>query len=135
MAVIVKDAGGERVITLNRPEVMNALNAAMRAGIRAALEGAAGQARVVVLTGAGRAFCSGQDLVDAGSVGTLDLEAVLNEEYVPLLRAIRDCPVPVIAAVNGVAAGAGAGPSPNSARATAAAAGSPHRAPRRRRAS
>lgn len=108
MAVIVEDAGGVRVITLNRPEVMNALNTAMRAGIRAALEGAAGQARVVVLTGAGRAFCSGQDLVDAGRVETLDLEAVLNEEYVPLLRAIRDCPVPVIAAVNGVAAGAGA---------------------------
>ena len=108
MAVIVEDAGGVRVITLNRPEVMNALNTAMRAGIRAALEGAAGQARVVVLTGAGRAFCSGQDLVDAGPVETLDLEAVLNEEYVPLLRAIRDCPVPVIAAVNGVAAGAGA---------------------------
>jgi 2-(1,2-epoxy-1,2-dihydrophenyl)acetyl-CoA isomerase len=109
MAVIVEDADGLRVITLNRPEVMNALNAAMRAGVRAALEGAVGQgARVVVLTGAGRAFCSGQDLADAGPAGAFDLEAVLNEEYAPLVRAIRDCPLPVIAAVNGVAAGAGA---------------------------
>lgn len=107
MAVIVEDAGGVRVITLNRPEVMNALNGAMRAGVTAALRGAKG-ARVVVITGAGRGFCAGQDLVDAGPPETLDLERVLNEEYVPMLRAIRDCPVPVIAAVNGVAAGAGA---------------------------
>lgn len=107
MAVIVEDAGGVRVITLNRPEVMNALNGAMRAGVTAALRGAEG-ARVVVITGAGRGFCAGQDLVDAGPPETLDLERVLNDEYVPMLRAIRDCPVPVIAAVNGVAAGAGA---------------------------
>lgn len=107
MAVIVEDAGGVRVITLNRPEVMNAMNGAMRAGVTAGLRGA-GEARVVLITGAGRGFCAGQDLVDAGSPETLDLEAVLNEEYVPMLRAIRDCPVPVIAAVNGVAAGAGA---------------------------
>lgn len=107
MAVTVEDADGVRVITLNRPEVMNALNGAMRAGVTAGLRGA-GAARVVVLTGAGRGFCAGQDLVDAGSPETLDLERVLNEEYVPMLRAIRECPVPVIAAVNGVAAGAGA---------------------------
>lgn len=107
MAVIVEDAGGVRVITLNRPEVMNALNGAMRAAVTAGLR-SAGEARVVVITGAGRGFCAGQDLVDAGSPETLDLERVLNEEYVPMLRAIRDCPVPVIAAVNGVAAGAGA---------------------------
>lgn len=107
MAVTVEDADGVRVITLNRPEVMNALNGEMRAGVTAGLRGA-GAARVVVLTGAGRGFCAGQDLVDAGSPETLDLERVLNEEYVPLLRAIRECPVPVIAAVNGVAAGAGA---------------------------
>ncbi len=107
MAAIVEDSGGVRVITLNRPEVMNALNAAMRVQITEGLRGA-GEARVVVITGAGRGFCAGQDLVDAGSPETLDLEKVLNEEYVPMLRAIRDCPVPVIAAVNGVAAGAGA---------------------------
>jgi 2-(1,2-epoxy-1,2-dihydrophenyl)acetyl-CoA isomerase len=107
MAVNVEDAGGVRIITLDRPAVMNALNGAMRAGVTAGLRGAGGS-RVVVITGAGRGFCAGQDLVDAGPVESLDLERVLNEEYVPMLRAIRDCPVPVIAAVNGVAAGAGA---------------------------
>ena len=61
-----------------------------------------------MLTGTGRAFCSGQDLSDGGTVATLDLERVLREEYMPMLRAITDCPVPTIAAVNGPAAGAGA---------------------------
>ncbi|KZZ22943.1 2-(1,2-epoxy-1,2-dihydrophenyl)acetyl-CoA isomerase, partial [Sulfitobacter sp. HI0082] len=64
-------------------------------------------ARVVVLTGAGRAFCSGQDLADRAG-GVADLEKTLREEYAPLLRAIINCPVPTIAAVNGPAAGAGA---------------------------
>ncbi len=95
-------------ITLNRPEVMNALNAQMRAEITHAVRDAGGQARVVVLTGAGRAFCSGQDLGDGGTAANLDLERTLRDEYVPMLRAIYDCPVPTIAAVNGAAAGAGA---------------------------
>jgi len=98
-------ADGVAVITLNRPEVMNALSSVMRAEVLAAFQV---EARVFVLTGAGRAFCSGQDLADAGALGSFDLEAVLNDEYVPLLRAITECPVPVIAAVNGAAAGAGA---------------------------
>jgi len=101
----VTSADGVEVITLNRPAVMNALNAAMRAEIAAVVS--ATTARVVVLTGAGRGFCSGQDLGDADPA-TLDIEGTLNREYVPMLRAIRDCPVPVIAAVNGHAAGAGA---------------------------
>lgn len=101
-------AGGVAVITLNRPEVMNALSSQMRAELLEAVLQAGQEARVLVLTGAGRAFCSGQDLQDAGDLDQLDLEAVLNAEYVPLLMAISDCPVPVIAAVNGVAAGAGA---------------------------
>lgn len=99
---------GRALITLNRPEVMNALNATMRAEITQALGWAATAARVVVLTGAGRAFCSGQDLSDAGHLESVDLEAILRDEYEPLLQAIYECPVPVIAAVNGVAAGAGA---------------------------
>lgn len=96
------------VITLNRPDVMNALNTQMRAEITHAVKAAEAEARVVVLTGAGRAFCSGQDLGDGGSAANLDLERTLRDEYVPMLRAITDCRVPTISAVNGAAAGAGA---------------------------
>lgn len=96
------------VLTLNRPEVMNALNAQMRAEIAHAVKAAERQARVLVMTGAGRAFCSGQDLGDGGSAADIDLERVLRDEYVPMLRAIFDCAVPTICAVNGAAAGAGA---------------------------
>jgi 2-(1,2-epoxy-1,2-dihydrophenyl)acetyl-CoA isomerase len=96
------------VLTLNRPEVMNALNTQMRAEITHAVKSAEKEARVVVLTGAGRAFCSGQDLGDGGNAANLDLERTLRDEYVPMLKAIFDCRVPTIAAVNGAAAGAGA---------------------------
>jgi 2-(1,2-epoxy-1,2-dihydrophenyl)acetyl-CoA isomerase len=96
------------VVALNRPDVMNALNTQMRAEITHAVQSAGTQARVVVLTGAGRAFCSGQDLGDRASAANLDLERTLRDEYVPMLRAIYDCPVPTITAVNGPAAGAGA---------------------------
>lgn len=99
---------GVTILTLNRPEVRNALNSAMRLELLAAIRGLGPETRVLALTGAGEAFCSGQDLGDAQDAGDLDLEATLREEYEPLLRAIFDCPVPVIAAVNGVAAGAGA---------------------------
>jgi len=100
--------GGVAVLTLNRPEVMNALNAPLR---RALLEGIAranAEARVIVLTGAGRAFSSGQDLTDAGDLSAVDFERTLRDDYEPLLRALWDSPLPVIAAVNGAAAGAGA---------------------------
>ena len=96
------------VLTLDRPEVMNALSTRMRAEILQAVEQAGATARVLVLTGAGRAFCSGQDLGDRASIDALDLARTLREEYEPMLRAIFDCPVPTIAAVNGAAAGAGA---------------------------
>lgn len=105
--VQVETAGGICRITLNRPEVMNALNRALRRDLTAALL-EAHQARVIVLTGAGRGFCSGQDLSDAAGLDAAGFEAVLNGEYVPMVRAITEAPVPVIAAVNGVAAGAGA---------------------------
>lgn len=106
--ITLAEAGGIATITLNRPEVMNALSSRMRAELLAAMRMAEARARVIVLTGAGRAFCSGQDLGDAAAVGEIELEQVLREEYEPLLHAIYDCPVPTIAAVNGVAAGAGA---------------------------
>ncbi|MEL6685431.1 MAG: enoyl-CoA hydratase-related protein [Pseudomonadota bacterium] len=96
------------VITLNRPEMMNALNTQMRAEITHAMKAAEAEARVVVLTGAGKAFCSGQDLGDGGNAASMDLERTLRDEYVPMLKAIFDCRVPTISAVNGPAAGAGA---------------------------
>ncbi|QIE42148.1 2-(1,2-epoxy-1,2-dihydrophenyl)acetyl-CoA isomerase [Rhodobacteraceae bacterium SC52] len=93
-------------LTLARPEVKNALNVQMRAEIPAAIRIAQENARVLVMTGAGDSFCSGQDLGDGAAA--LDIERVLRDEYTPMLRAIFECPIPTIAAVNGAAAGAGA---------------------------
>lgn len=95
-------------LTLNRPERRNALNAQMRAEIPHAVRVAQGCARVLVLTGAGGSFCSGQDLGDNGTAADLDIERTLRDEYEPMLKAIFDCPIPTLAAVNGAAAGAGA---------------------------
>lgn len=99
---------GLAVITLNRPDVMNALNPLMRAELTHALLDMGAKARAIVLTGKGRAFCAGQDLGDKVSAANADLERTLRDEYEPLLRAIYECPVPTLAAVNGAAAGAGA---------------------------
>ncbi|WP_425090483.1 enoyl-CoA hydratase-related protein [Tropicimonas sp. S265A] len=99
---------GAAVLTLNRPEVMNALNTQMRAEILDAVLRAGREARVFVLTGAGKSFCSGQDLGDRANAANLDLERTLRDEYEPMLRAIFDCPIPTVSAVNGAAAGAGA---------------------------
>lgn len=96
------------VIRLNRPEVMNALSSDMRGELTLAVDQASSRARVVVLTGNGPAFCSGQDLGDSKTVLDANLERTLRDEYFPMLHAIRDCSVPTIAAVNGPAAGAGA---------------------------
>lgn len=106
--VTISEAGGVVTLALNRPEVMNALSSQMRADLRAALAQAEQTARCIVLTGTGRAFCSGQDLQDAMALGQGDLSRILADEYEPLLLALADCPVPTIAAVNGAAAGAGA---------------------------
>lgn len=108
LTITLTEAAGVATITLNRPEVMNALSTQMRAELLDAVKAASKTARVIVLTGQGRAFCSGQDLGDRARVAQIDLERTLRDEYEPLLRAIMDCPVPVIAAVNGAAAGAGA---------------------------
>ncbi|TKZ20940.1 2-(1,2-epoxy-1,2-dihydrophenyl)acetyl-CoA isomerase [Shimia litoralis] len=96
------------VLTLNRPEKYNALTQQMRAEIAYAVPEAAANARVLVITGAGAAFCSGQDLGDGGSAATMDLERGLRDEYTPMIRAISECKIPTICAVNGPAAGAGA---------------------------
>ncbi len=99
---------GIALLTLDRPGKMNALNNQMRAEILHAMRHPGAGARVLVMTGEGAAFCSGQDLGDGVSLDQADLERVLRDEYEPMLRAIYDCPIPTIAAVNGPAAGAGA---------------------------
>ncbi|MFT4715924.1 MAG: 2-(1,2-epoxy-1,2-dihydrophenyl)acetyl-CoA isomerase [Paracoccaceae bacterium] len=100
--------GGVARLTLNRPDVLNGLNAQMRAEITDAVRSLTDQARVLVISGNGRGFCSGQDLGGATSVASIDLEGTLRDEYEPMLQAIINCPIPTIAAVNGPAAGAGA---------------------------
>ena len=99
-------------LTFNRPDRLNSFTAAMHAEIRDALARLGPQgARVLVLTGAGRAFCAGQDLNDRAVVPgekAVDLGESIEQNYKPLLLALRSLPIPVVAAVNGVAAGAGA---------------------------
>ena len=99
-------------LTFNRPERLNSFNTAMHAEVRAALAALrATGARVLVITGAGRGFCAGQDLNDravAPGGEAPDLGESIEKNYKPLVLSLRALPLPVIAAVNGVAAGAGA---------------------------
>jgi 2-(1,2-epoxy-1,2-dihydrophenyl)acetyl-CoA isomerase len=92
-------------LTLNRPKLRNGLNRAMRLELLDAIARAAAEARVLVLTGAGDAFCSGQDLGEGLSA---DIERTLRDEYEPMILALCNSPIPTVAAVNGAAAGAGA---------------------------
>jgi 2-(1,2-epoxy-1,2-dihydrophenyl)acetyl-CoA isomerase len=102
---------GVMKITLNRPDVLNAFTLAMSHEVRQALEAArAKQVRAVLLTGAGRGFCAGQDLTDvpAAIEGKYDLSSTVRQTYNPLITLIRKLEKPIVCAVNGVAAGAGA---------------------------
>lgn len=103
---------GVLTLTLNRPEALNALNREMTQALRDSIEAAARDRGVgaVIVTGAGRAFCAGADLKDVVArrdAGERDLGDDLRTNYTPLIRAMRACPKPVIAAINGTAAGAG----------------------------
>jgi 2-(1,2-epoxy-1,2-dihydrophenyl)acetyl-CoA isomerase len=109
--ILLSINGGIARLTLNRPEKLNSFNVTMHEEVRAALQVVAQQARVLVLTGAGRGFCAGQDLGDravAPGGSGVDLGDSIERFYKPLILAIQNLPMPVIAAVNGVAAGAGA---------------------------
>ncbi|HUN71150.1 MAG TPA: 2-(1,2-epoxy-1,2-dihydrophenyl)acetyl-CoA isomerase PaaG [Steroidobacteraceae bacterium] len=111
--IVFETSAGIARLTLNRPERLNSFNTAMHSEVRDALAAlrADGSARVLVVTGAGRGFCAGQDLGDravAPGAAPPDLGESIEKAYKPLILALRELPLPVIAAVNGVAAGAGA---------------------------
>jgi 2-(1,2-epoxy-1,2-dihydrophenyl)acetyl-CoA isomerase len=108
--VLFSTRGAVRTLTLNRPASLNSFTAVMHGELLPALDQAADDngIRAVVVTGAGRGFCAGQDLMDPAMVGNVDVGAVIERFYRPLATRVRTMPVPVIAAVNGVAAGAGA---------------------------
>lgn len=111
--IVFEIAEGIARLTLNRPERLNSFNTVMHSEVRDALTAlrSDASARVLVLTGAGRGFCAGQDLSDrvvAPGAGPPDLGPSIENGYKPLILALRRLPLPIIAAVNGVAAGAGA---------------------------
>ena len=97
-------------LTLDRPEALNALTVPVKVALREALESIAADrgVRAVILTGTGRAFCAGQDLAEREQPDAAPLDVEVRDRYNPIVRAIRAMGQPVIAAVNGVAAGAGA---------------------------
>ena len=111
-SILFSVSDGVARLTLNRPDKLNSFTAAMHAELRDALARVRpAAARVLVLTGAGRGFCAGQDLGDravAPGQQRVDLGDSVEQNYKPLVLALRALPLPVIAAVNGVAAGAGA---------------------------
>src|ERR1700731_4779204 len=106
MTILVEHRPGYRAITLNRPERLNALTVEMAAALSAALDEAEADksCRALLLTGAGRGFCAGQDLNEILGAWAADLGRLL-EHYHPLILKIRALSIPVVCAFNGVAAG------------------------------
>jgi len=112
-SILFENARGIAVITLNRPEKLNSFTVSMHHEVRNALDiiAADPSVRVLLLTGAGRGFCAGQDLSDRAvtpGATAVDLGESIEKYYGPLVESLRALPFPVICAVNGVAAGAGA---------------------------
>jgi len=110
MEILTEHRNGVMQITLNRPEVYNSFNRTMALQMQASLNEAAANesVRAVVITGSGKAFCAGQDLAEAIDPEGPGLERILAEHYNPIIQQIVALPKPVVALVNGVAAGAGA---------------------------
>jgi 2-(1,2-epoxy-1,2-dihydrophenyl)acetyl-CoA isomerase len=110
--LLIETRDGVATLTLNRPDKLNAFNRELSGELVAALKQIADDqgVRAVLLTGSGRAFCAGQDLAEAIPKGDAnpDLGAIVKAVYTPVIRAIRTIEKPVVAAVNGIAAGAGA---------------------------
>jgi 2-(1,2-epoxy-1,2-dihydrophenyl)acetyl-CoA isomerase len=112
-SIVFECRAGVARLTLNRPERLNSFNVQMHEEVRSALTRVKedSSCRVLILTGAGRGFCAGQDLAERAVVpggAATDLGDSIERRYKPLVLALRSLPMPVIAAVNGVAAGAGA---------------------------
>jgi len=98
------------ILTFNRPDVFNSFNKELALAVQKALDDFANDStvRAIMLTGNGKAFCAGQDLQEAIANNGLEIEQIVDEHYNPIVRQIRTIEKPIIAAVNGVAAGAGA---------------------------
>lgn len=109
-SILSSTQGGVRLLTLNRPDKFNSFNREMALLLQQELDAAAADksVRAVLLTGEGKAFCAGQDLAEAIDVNGPGIQTIVREHYNPILEKIRNLEKPVIAAVNGVAAGAGA---------------------------
>ena len=106
----IENRGAVAILSLNRPEVFHSFNREMSYALLEALSTAEedNNIRAIIITGSGKAFSAGQDLTEATAVDGPTIENILNEHYNPLVRSIRSMNKPIIAAVNGIAAGAGA---------------------------
>ena len=110
MEILINQLNGVCELKLNRPSVFNSFNKDMALALQKALDDceANDEVRAIVITGEGKAFCAGQDLAEATDPNGPELESIVRDHYNPIILKIRDIEKPIIAAVNGVAAGAGA---------------------------